>query len=281
MKAAFTLIPSESRRLIAKAVVQMEEVKIAWKKAYIILGGGTTNGYVAQELLGKRDLEPQKFTAGTNTHRLLCVTDPEKRLPIPIILYKGGISSKTLLEALQDFHIETVIIKGANAIDPEGNVGIITSGFDGGTFAQTYGPASSQGFKYIFPVGIEKMIASVKEATAWTGAKTFDYTMGADFGMYCVAPVRGKVVTEIDALKILAGVEGRHVASGGVGESAGAVVLIVEGTVQNVKKAIALVESIKGEPPLKGFKGSCEKCRYVACKFAGKKVHELPEWLKD
>ncbi len=281
MKAAFTLIPSESRRLIAKAVVQMEEVKIAWKKAYIILGGGTTNGYVAQELLGKRDLEPQKFTAGTNTHRLLCVTDPEKRLPIPIILYKGEISSKTLLEALQDFHIETVIIKGANAIDPEGNVGIITSGFDGGTFAQTYGPASSQGFKYIFPVGIEKMIASVKEATAWTGAKTFDYTMGADFGMYCVAPVRGKVVTEIDALKILAGVEGRHVASGGVGESAGAVVLIVEGTVQNVKKAIALVESIKGEPPLKGFKGSCEKCRYVACKFAGKKVHELPEWLKD
>ena len=44
MKAAFTLIPSESRRLIAKAVIQMKEVKIAKKKAYIILGGGTTNG---------------------------------------------------------------------------------------------------------------------------------------------------------------------------------------------------------------------------------------------
>ncbi len=281
MKAAFTLTPSESRRLIAKAIVQVKEVKTARKKAYIILGGGTTNGYVAQELLGKRDLEPQKFTAGTSTHRVLCVTDPEKRLPIPIILYKGGISSKTVSEALQDFHIETVIIKGANAIDPEGNVGIITSGFDGGTFAQTYGPTSSQGFKYIFPVGLEKMVASVKEATAWTGAKTFDYTMGADFGMYCVAPVRGKVVTEIEALKILAGVDGRHVASGGVGESVGAVVLIVEGAVKNVKKAIALIESIKGEPPLKGFKGTCEKCRYVACKFAGKKVHELPEWLKD
>ncbi len=281
MRAAFTLNPSESRRLIAKAVVQMEEIKIAKKKAYIILGGGTTNGYIAQELLGKRDLEPQKFTAGTNTHRLLCVTDPEKRLAIPVILYKGGKSSKTLLEALQDFHLETVIIKGANAIDPDGNVGIITSGFDGGTFAQTYGPASSQGFKYIFPVGLEKLVASVKEATAWTGAKTLDYTMGADFGMYCVAPVRGKVVTEIEALKILAGVEGKHVASGGVGESAGAVVLIIEGAAKNVKKAISLIESIKGEPPLKGFKGTCEKCRYVACKFAGKKVHELPEWLKD
>lgn len=281
MKATFTLIPSESRRLIAKAVIQMKEVKLAKKKAYIILGGGTTNGYIAQELLGKKDLEPQKFTAGTSTHRVLCVTDPEKRLPIPIVLYKGQVISKTPVEALQDFHIETVIIKGANAIDPEGNVGIITSGFDGGTFAQTYGPVSSQGFKYIFPVGLEKMIASVKEATAWTGAKTLDYTMGADFGMYCVAPVRGEVVTEIEALRLLAGVKGRHIASGGVGESAGAVVLIIEGTAKNVKKAIALIESIKGEPPLEGFKGTCEKCRYVACKFAGKKVHQLPEWLRD
>jgi hypothetical protein len=281
MKAAFTLIPSESRRLIAKAVIQMKEVKIARKKAYIILGGGTTNGYIAQELLGKRDLEPQKFTAGTSTHRLLCVTDPEKRLPVPIVLYKGEMSSKTPLEALQDFRIETVIIKGANAIDPEGNVGIITSGFDGGTFALTYGPVSSQGFKYIFPVGLEKMVASVKEATAWTGAKRLDYTMGADFGMYCVAPVRGEVITEIEALKILAGVEGKHIASGGVGESAGAVVLIIDGEAKKVKKAIALIESIKGESPLKGFKGTCEKCRYTACKFAGKKIHQLPEWLRD
>ena len=52
MKAAFTLIPSESRRLIARAVVKMEEVRVALEKAYLILGGGTTNGYIAQELLG-------------------------------------------------------------------------------------------------------------------------------------------------------------------------------------------------------------------------------------
>lgn len=89
MKAAFTLIPVESRRLIAKPVVQMEETRIARQRAYIILNGGTTNGYIAQELLGKKDLEPQKFTAGTNTHRLLCVTDGDKRTPFPIILYKG------------------------------------------------------------------------------------------------------------------------------------------------------------------------------------------------
>ena len=279
MKAVFTLIPSESRRLIAKAVVEMEEVKIARERAYIILNGGTTNGFVAQELLGMRDLKPQTFTAGINTHRLLCVTDLDKRSPFPVVLYKGKISSKTIPEALGDFHIETIVIKGANAIDHEGNVGIITAGFDGGSIAQTYGTVMAQGLKYIIPVGLEKMVASVKEAVEWTGAKTLDYTMGADFGMFCVVNHRF-VVTEIDALRILAGVEARHVASGGVGESAGSVVLIIKGDKENVQKAISIVEAIKGEPPLKGFKGTCEKCRY-ACKFAGKKVSELPAWLTD
>jgi hypothetical protein len=278
MKAAFTLIPAESRRLIAKAVVHMEEVRIAKQKAYIILNGGTTNGYIAQELLGMRDLEPQKFTAGTNTHRLLCVTDADKRTPFPIILYKGERSSKSLPEALQDFHIETVLIKGANAIDPEGNVGVITSGFDGGTIGMTYGTVTSQGLKYIFPVGLEKLISSVKAAAAWTGAKTLDYTMGADFGMFCIP--NGTVITEIEALRILADVEAKHIASGGVGESAGAVVLVIKGEEAKVKKAISVIELIKGEPPLKGFKGTCEKCRY-ACKFAGKKVEDLPVWLTD
>ena len=279
MKAAFTLIPVESKRLIAKAVVQMEEIKIAKQEAYIVLNGGTTNGYIAQELLGMRDLEPQKFTAGTNTHRLLCVTDADKRTPFPIILYKGERSSKTIPDVLQDFHIKTVLIKGANAVDPEGNVGVITSGFDGGTIGATYGTAFSQGMKYIFAVGLEKLVASVKEAAAWIGgAKTLDYTIGADFGIFCIP--NGIVVTEIEALKILADVEAKHVASGGVGESAGAVVLVIKGEEANVRKAISIVESIKGEPALKGFKGTCEACPY-ACKFKGKKLDDLPSWLTD
>ncbi len=48
----------------------------------------------------------------------------------------------------------------------------------------------------------------------------------------------------------------------------------------DVKKAIELVESIKGEPTLPGFKGTCEKCPYL-CRYAGKKTEELPAWLTD
>jgi hypothetical protein len=278
MKAVFTLIPAEGRRLIAKGVVAMKEVKIANERAYLIVNGGTTNGYVAQELLVAKDPKPERFTAGTNTHRLLCVTDADKRSPFPMIFYKGERSKKTISEALHDFHVETVLIKGANAIDAEGNVAVISSGFDGGTMGATLGIAVSQGLKYVVPVGLEKMIPSVKDACACTGAKTFDYSIGAEFGMFLIP--NAKVVTEIEALRILADVEATHVASGGIGESAGSVVIVVEGAEEKVKKAIFIIESIKGEPALPGFKGTCETCRY-ACKFAGKRLDELPEWLRD
>jgi hypothetical protein len=88
------------------------------------------------------------------------------------------------------------------------------------------------------------------------------------------------VITEIEALNILAQVEAIHVASGGIGESAGSVVVVVHGEEANVKKAISIVESIKGEPPLPGFKGTCEKCPYL-CRYAGKTLEELPAWLTE
>ena len=71
--AIVVLTPAESKRLIARAVVQMPEVQTALEKAYVCVVGGTTNGFIAQELAGL-DVEPQKYTAGTSTQRVLCVT---------------------------------------------------------------------------------------------------------------------------------------------------------------------------------------------------------------
>lgn len=277
MKAAITLTSAESRRLIAKAVVQMPEMKAALETAYVILSGGTTNAYVAQELLG-RDFKPGRFTAGINTNGLLCVTNPADRIPFPVILHKGKEVKKTIREALDDFHRETVVIKGANAIDPEGNVGVITAGFDGGTVPQIIGTVTSQGLKLIVPVGLEKLVKSVKEASNSVGAKTLDYSMGADFGMFCIT--NATPVTEIEALKILFDVDAKHVASGGIGGSEGSVVLVITGDEPKVKAAIALLESIKGEKPAKGIKVNCESCRY-ACRWAGTKESDLPTWLRD
>ena len=71
MKAVFTLKSAESRRLIAKGLVQMPEVKEAWEKAYVLLAGGTTNAYVAQELMGTDEYRPELCTVGLSTNGVL------------------------------------------------------------------------------------------------------------------------------------------------------------------------------------------------------------------
>jgi hypothetical protein len=55
---------------------------------------------------------------------------------------------------------------------------------------------------------------------------------------------------------------------------------VIKGKETSVREAISIIESIKGEPTSKGFKGTCETCPY-ACKFAGKKMEDLPAWLVE
>ena len=110
-------------------------------------------------------------------------------------------------------------------------------------------------------------------------------------------PLTGaKVVTEITALKILAGVEAFHVASGGVSGSEGSVALVAEGSKEAMNKAIKLVESIKGEPGINFRKGICEICVHASpaqpkdydtsaypkfCRFQEKKEEDLPGYLRN
>lgn len=278
MRAAFTLTPAESRRLIAKGVVQAEEVKRALEKAYLIVTGGVTNALVAQELLGRKNIEPGSNTVGTSSKGVLCVTHPETERFLPLILFHGSPVDITIDQALKDFNRDTVLIKGGNALDGEGNVGVVTAGFDGGTAGKTVGTLISQGLRYIVPIGLEKMVPSVSRAAQKTGAKTLDISLGADFGLFVLQ--HPLVITEITALKILCGVETYQVAAGGIGGSEGAVVLVVEGIESRVRQAVNLVESIKGEPPLAGLKGKCHDCRYTRCRFNGLTEEQLPEWLK-
>jgi len=56
-------------------------------------------------------------------------------------------------------------------------------------------------------------------------------------------------------------------------------VLIAEGEREAMERAIALIESIKGEPAVAPLKGECSECRY-ACRFAGMPEEELPVWLQ-
>jgi hypothetical protein len=248
-KAALAVLnPSESRRLLAKATVALPEVQHALEHGTIIIGRGVTNAYVTEELLGV-SIEPK---AG-QTVGMVCggvTTGNSGPPPCPHhVIRKGKIveGADSKVEILT-FGPDDVFIKGANAIDRDGNAGIFTSSLVGGTIGMAWPVVTPRGSHLILPVGLEKLIPSVIDAARHTGIYNYKYSMGLPARLTPV--VLGKVLTEIQALAVLAGVKATHVGSGGVGGSEGAVVLAIEGEEARLDMAFEILKSIKGEPPV-------------------------------
>ncbi len=289
MRALFVLTPTESKRLIGKAVANMREVKKAKKHDKLLIGHGSTNLAVAEEVMGREKLaelmDRNKYLSGI-INELLCTTLVGEKPPI-LVLNRGVVEppAATMSELLRDFGSGSVFIKGANAVDPEGNAGTFVAHPEGGTLGWAIGTILARGIRLIAPVGLEKLVPSVKQAVAMCGQRRFDYCQGLRVGMI---PLSGaKVVTEIVALRMLTGVESIHVASGGYGDSQGAVTLVSEGEAEVVKKAIKLIEAIKGEPSLEVKRGICATCTPTTpgqprtCQYQGQTQEALPPFLRN
>ena len=249
IKALVVLNPAESRRLLAKATVALPEVQNAFRNGMIIIGRGITNAFVSEELFGIKIENKANQTAG-----LVCggITN-STAAPPPCtwhVIRKGKVveGADSNVEIL-DFGPDDVFIKGGNAIDMQGNAGICASSVKGGTIGMCWPIVTPRGSHLIMPIGLEKLVPSVIEASKHTGLYYYKYTMGLPPKLMPV--VLGKVVTEIQAIGVMTGARAYHIASGGVGGSEGAVVLALEGDEKRVVKAFELVKSIKGEPPVK------------------------------
>lgn len=248
LSALVVLNPAESRRLLARATVALPEVQNAYRNGMIIIARGITNAFVTEELFGI-SVEPK---AG-QTVGMICngITNANSGPPPCTwhVIRQGKVveGADSNVEIL-DFGAEDVFIKGANAIDPEGNAGTFSSSVKGGTIGMAWPIVMPRGGQLIMPVGLEKMIPSIIEAAEHSSIYRFKYSTGLPAKLMPVPT--GKVITEIQALAILAGVRAYHLASGGVGGSEGAVVLAIEGDDERVEKAFDLIKSIKGEPPV-------------------------------
>lgn len=240
------LLPSESKRLIAKGVLVLPEVRRVLREGLFVVSRGTTTAYIAEELLGVK-LPKANCTAGIITESRLAVTIPQEGFG-PWVFRRGVKCEEPAEEALKQFTAIDVSVKGANAIDPQGNVGVLAANDFGGTIGSIWPVVAARGSHLIVPAGLEKMIASVIDASWVCGNKLFKYVMGTRVALMPV--VSAKVITEIQALEILTGVHAIHVSSGGVGGSEGAVVIGLEGSDETVKRAFELVQSVKGEPPI-------------------------------
>jgi len=246
MKAHLKLTVSESKRLIAKGVVGLPEVRSALTSGMIAVGTGSTNGYVYEELLGTR-IDLTAFRSGLILPSSKSATDypnlASKTLPDLVLRDGRPVADLDRFSAVTEMGRGDVFIKGANALSPDRRVAAVLIGSqNGGTVGGTLGHILGKGITLVVPVGLEKLVCDDLMESA-------QRLLEPDAGGPRLAPLPGKVVTEIEALETLTGVGARQIAAGGVGGAEGGVWLLVEGSDDQVERTRALIDEIHGEPP--------------------------------
>jgi len=248
ISALVILNPADSRRLLAKATVAIPEVQNARKNGMVIIARGTTNAFVSEEFFNI-SVQPK---AG-QTVGMVCkgITNANSGPPPCTwhVIRNGKVveGADSNVEIL-DFKSSDVFIKGANAVDNEGNAAVYVSSVKAGSIGAAWPILTPRGCHLIIPVSLEKMVASVIEAAKHTGLYYFKRSTGLPVKL--IPLPLAKVITEIQAFAILAGVRAYHIGSGGVGGSEGSVHLAIEGDEESVEKAFELAKSVKGEPPV-------------------------------
>ncbi|VVB88877.1 Uncharacterised protein [uncultured archaeon] len=232
-----TLTPEESKRIIAMGVKKLPIVQKALKKGIILITLGTTNAYVAEELTGKK-IDHFRYGAGyidgTTT-----VVPMEKRLPT--IALRDGMQVDGAENIIKEMGAGDVIIKGANALDPDGIAGVMMANPVGGTTGTVLGAVMARGINLVIPVGLEKSIPySVMEISKRVGIGRCSKATGLPVG---VMPLAGTVVTEVAALTLLGAEDVFPIGAGGINGGEGSITLCVIGN--NVDEIFDLVQKVK------------------------------------
>ncbi len=161
---------------------------------------------------------------------------------------------------------EDVFIKGGNAIDINWNVAVFAAAPDGGTIGKTFGWTITKGVLTITPISLEKFVPTPVEESAKLTGGIYSFDWGGT-GLYAaLVPIpHAHPVTEVEAYKILAGVEAIPIAAGGAGGGAeGSVTLVLEGDGgENMEKAKEITKAVKGEPPLEPYTEDCSICPFA------------------
>jgi len=122
MQALITLTPAESKRLIAKGIVTQPEIINAKQGGYLLVGRGSTNAYILEELLGE-PVAKERYCAGQVIKGFLCVLGAGERIQ-PVTFHRGEVLRVDPAEVLDKLTPGDILLKGANALDPDGNVGV-------------------------------------------------------------------------------------------------------------------------------------------------------------
>ncbi|MCZ7356249.1 MAG: hypothetical protein O8C66_11305 [Candidatus Methanoperedens sp.] len=231
-----TLTPPESKRIIAMGVKRLPVIQQAMKKGIILIALGTTNAYVAEELTG-RQIDHFRYGAGY-IDGTAAVVPQDKRLPQIALKNGKEVNSETIIKEMT---AQDVVIKGANAIDPQGVAGVMMANPAGGTTGTILGPVMARGINLVIPVGLEKSIPySVIEISKRIGIQRCSKANGLPVGLM---PLFGTVVTEIQALVLLGAEDVFPIGAGGVNGGEGSITLCVTG--EKTDEIFELVQKVK------------------------------------
>jgi len=246
VQAQIVLTVSESKRLIAKSVTKMPIVRQALKSGMVIVAKGTTNTYVAEELVGKK-IAHGAYVLGKTLPEKGGKRFKEVESIKEVILVKGKRRDDLSLgEAVRMLKPGDVVIKGANALDYENKTaGVIVGSSSAGTTGKILPYVGARKAHLVIPVGLEKQVAG----RAIDIVKKMREPVESLNKIPTMFLLTGHIVTELEAFELLADVSVFQAAAGGIGGAEGSVRLICRGPREKVEKALKLAEQIHGEPP--------------------------------
>ena len=282
MLVEFSFTPTESKSLIAKAIVKVEKILNAFKNGILAMHPSSSTHFISRELTGG-DHHGHVWVTGTVVPKGLCVdsrtgagtgqltkslADPGK-YPHTVVFYKGMEQSGwTIYDLVEKMGPGDIYIKGVNAVDADGVTGILLGSMVDGTIGMMNKHKHEKGYEIVVPVGLEKLIpGSVKEA-AKVISQQKEYSMGVKCRMF---PLEAdQVITEIEALEIIAkGGKATVFSAGGLHGAGGAVSIAFDGTEQQCSELIKICELVKGATLPDVISPECATCLMPTCHLCG------------
>ena len=247
----FLITTSAGKRLIAKALATHPTIQQTLKDGTLVVVAGTTNGYVAEEILntlGNSRFTRQRFFRGITLPPSKIVTaegrlTDESKFPGDVVIVRGVLrEDKTIADVVDSLREGDVILKGANALDlVRRQAGLLIGHPRAGTIGLALPAVVGRRVKLIIPIGLEKRVSTdlylIAEKLNAPGA-----------GGYRFLPIPGEVFTEVEAFKLLTGVDAELMAAGGVFGAEGSYWLAVTGSKEQEEAAMKVYASVANEP---------------------------------
>ena len=241
----FVLTTCAGKRLIGKAMAAHPEVRRVLQQGTLVIIAGTTNGYVAEEVLGA--LGQADGFSREGFRRGITVAPGSKaakaEFPGDVIVRDGvWLRGKTIVDVANDLQSGDVVLKGANAFDASGHPAVQIGHPQGGTIMAALAAVIGRRVQLLVPVGLEKRVLEDVEVLA--------QRCNAPGGQGPrLLPIPARAFTELDAIHLLTGAQACLLAAGGVYGAEGSAWLGIDGTEAQVEAAAELIRSLAHEPP--------------------------------